>query len=139
MFMPLKINGFYKIYNSELLKFSLTNGAEPFLRSRQLCSYLRTYQHFMEPEGLLPYSQKPSIGSYLEPYQSNPYHPILSKIHFNIVHPPMSSSSQWSLAFWLSHQYPLCISLLPIRATCPVHLKMLRNFITNIRYTRRQN
>jgi hypothetical protein len=22
-------------------------------------------------------------------------------------------SSQWSLSFWISHQYPICISLLP--------------------------
>jgi hypothetical protein len=27
------------------------------------------------------------------------------KIHFNIVDPPTSWSSQWSLTFWLSHQY----------------------------------
>jgi hypothetical protein len=38
----------------------------------------------------------------------NPIHTIpsyLSKIRFNITHPPMSWSSQWSLSFWLSHQY----------------------------------
>jgi hypothetical protein len=29
------------------------HGAEPFLISRQLCSYSRTSQHFMEPEGSL--------------------------------------------------------------------------------------
>jgi hypothetical protein len=27
----------------------ITHGAEPFSRSRQLCSYSRTSQHFMEP------------------------------------------------------------------------------------------
>jgi hypothetical protein len=53
---------------------SLTHGAEPFLRSRQLYSYSRTTQHFMELEG----SQEPSIGPYPEPEQSSPYHPILS-------------------------------------------------------------
>jgi hypothetical protein len=37
----------------------------------------------------------------------------LSKIHFNIVHPPTSKSSQWSLTFWLSNQYALRIPLLP--------------------------
>jgi hypothetical protein len=36
----------------------------------------------------------------------------LSKIHFNTVHPPTSWSSQWSLSFWISHQYPICIPLL---------------------------
>jgi hypothetical protein len=29
----------------------------------------------------------------------------LSKIHFNIVHPPTPWFSQWSLSIWLSHQY----------------------------------
>jgi hypothetical protein len=42
----------------------------------------------MEPESSLPCSQEPSTGHYSEPDQSNPYHPIMSKIHFNIVHPP---------------------------------------------------
>jgi hypothetical protein len=44
--------------------------------------------------------------------QIDPIHTIssyFSKIHFNIVHPSTSWSSQWSLSFWLSHQYPICI------------------------------
>jgi hypothetical protein len=47
--------------------------------------------------------------------QINPIHTIpfyLSKIHFNIVHPPTPWSSQWSPSFWLSHQYPICVLLL---------------------------
>jgi hypothetical protein len=52
-------------------------GAEPFLRSRQLRSYPRTSQHFMEPEGSLPCSQDPPTRPYPETDQSNPYHPIL--------------------------------------------------------------
>jgi hypothetical protein len=70
-----------------------------------------SFQHFIEPEGSLPCSQERSTGSYPEPVQSNPSH--LSKIHFNIVHPPTPWSSQWSLSFWISHQYPTCIPLLP--------------------------
>jgi hypothetical protein len=100
-----------------IITHSLTHGAEPFLRSCQLCSYSRTSQHFMEPEGSLLCSQEPSTGPYPEPDQSNLYHPILSKIH-----PPTSWSSQWSSSFRLSHQYPICIPPLPIRATCPAHL-----------------
>jgi hypothetical protein len=42
------------------LTHSLTHGAEPFLRSCKLCSYSRTSQHCMEPEGLLPCSHEPS-------------------------------------------------------------------------------
>jgi hypothetical protein len=49
----------------------------------------------------------------------------LSKIRFNVVHPPTSSSSQWSLSFWLSYQYHIWIPFLPIRATCPAHLIFL--------------
>jgi hypothetical protein len=44
----------------------LTYGAEPFLRSCKLCSYSRTSQHFMEPEGSLLCSQEPSTGPYPE-------------------------------------------------------------------------
>jgi hypothetical protein len=57
---------------------SLTRGAEPFLRSRQLCSYSRTSHHFMEPKGSLPCSQEPSTDPYPQPDQSTPYNPILS-------------------------------------------------------------
>jgi hypothetical protein len=75
--------------------------------SHQLCSYSRISQHFMEPEDSLLCSQEPSIGPNPKPDQSIPHHPILSKMHFNTVYPPMSWSSQWSLSFWLSHQCPM--------------------------------
>jgi hypothetical protein len=47
--------------------YLLTYGAEPFLRSRQLCSYSRTSQHFKEPESSSPCSQEPSNGPYPQP------------------------------------------------------------------------
>jgi hypothetical protein len=70
--------------------YLLTQGSEPFLGGRQLCSHLRTSQHFMEPEGSIPCSQEPCTGPYPEPYPS-----YLSKIHLNIVHTSASWSSQW--------------------------------------------
>jgi hypothetical protein len=65
------------------LTHSLIHGAEPFLRSRQLCSHSGISQYFMEPEGSLPCSQEPSTGSSPEP--DHPIHTIpsyLFKIHF---------------------------------------------------------
>jgi hypothetical protein len=82
------------------------------LEKPPIVQLLKNFQHFMEPDGSLPSSQEPSTGPYPEPDQFNPYHPILSMIHFNSVHPPTSWSSYWSLSFWLS-QYPICIPLLP--------------------------
>jgi hypothetical protein len=67
-----------------------------------LCSHSRTSQYFMEPEGSVPCSKEPSNGPYSEPYQSNIIISFyFSKIHFNIVQPPTSWSSQWSLCFYL--------------------------------------
>jgi hypothetical protein len=57
---------------------SPTHGAKPFLRNRQLYSYSRASQHFMELEGSLQGSQEPSTGPYPEPDQSKPHHPILA-------------------------------------------------------------
>jgi hypothetical protein len=57
----------------------------------------------MEPKGSLQCSQEPPPVPILS--QINPIHtisPYLSKIHFNIVQPPTSWSSQWSLSFWPS-------------------------------------
>jgi hypothetical protein len=39
------------LHSPIFLHNSLTHGAEPFLRSCQLCSHSRNSQHFMEPEG----------------------------------------------------------------------------------------
>jgi hypothetical protein len=51
----------------------------------------------------------------------------LSKIHFNIVHPLTSWSSQWYLSFWISHQYPIYVPLLPHSCymSCPSHYPWL--------------
>jgi hypothetical protein len=68
--------------------------------------------------------------------QINPIHTIpscLSKIHFNIVYPPTSWSSQWSLSFWLSHLYSICIPLLrhSYHMPCPSHPQVTSPVIVN--------
>jgi hypothetical protein len=78
----------------------ITHGAEPFLRSRQLCSYYRTFLQFMELGGSLPCSEERSTGPILSQIiQSIPSY--LSRIHFNIAHTPVSWCFQWSLSLWL--------------------------------------
>jgi hypothetical protein len=55
---------------------------------------------------------------------NNPIYTIpsyLSTIHFNLVNPPTSSSSQWSLYFWLSTNV-LYAFFFSIHAICPAHL-----------------
>jgi hypothetical protein len=64
---------------------SLTLGAEPFLRSRHLCSYWRTSQNLMEPLGSLPCSQEPSTGPYPEPDQCSSYHSTPCLLRFILI------------------------------------------------------
>jgi hypothetical protein len=59
-----------------------------------------------------------------------------SKIHFNGVYPPTSWSSQWSLSFWLSHQYPICIPLLP--NLCCMPRPFHRSWLDHYNYTWRR-
>jgi hypothetical protein len=51
------------------------------------------------------------ILNQIDPVHTTPSY--LSKIHFNISHPPTFWPSSWSLFFWLSHQYSIYISILP--------------------------
>jgi hypothetical protein len=41
-------------------------------------------------------------------------------------------SSQWSISFWLSHQYPICIPLLPHFQDGHMKLKVI-NFYTHLK------
>jgi hypothetical protein len=59
------------------MKIHELHGAEYLLRSRQLRSYSRISQHFMEPEGSLQFSQEPATVSYPEQDEFSPYHPFL--------------------------------------------------------------
>jgi hypothetical protein len=100
----------------------LTHGAEPFLRSCQLCSYSRTSQHFMEPGGSLPCSQEPSTGPYSEPDRSNPSHPISILILSTYLRLGLPSGL-FPFGFPTNILYTFLFS--PIHATCHVHLILI--------------
>jgi hypothetical protein len=52
------------------------------------------------------------ILSQITPVHNTPSY--LSLIHYKINHPSTSWSLRWFLFFWLSHQYPQFIPLLPL-------------------------
>jgi hypothetical protein len=60
--------------------------------------------------------------------QINPVRPVpscLPKIHFNIINSRLDLP--WSLSFWRSHQYPICIPLQAYSCymPCPCHPHLL--------------
>jgi hypothetical protein len=94
------------------LTHSLTHGAEPFLRSCQLCSYSKTSQHFMEPVGSLPCLQEPSHPTSLRSI-------LILSIHLRLG----LRSGLFPYGFPTNILYGLIFY--PIRAECPAHLILL--------------
>jgi hypothetical protein len=61
--------------------------------------------------------------SLCEPDESSPHPPTKFKIHFNIILPSMSRSSEQSLSFLSSYKKTLHISPFPaMHATCPISI-----------------
>jgi hypothetical protein len=77
------------------------------LISRQLCSYSRTSQHFMEPEGSLECPWAPLLV-YFEPDQSSPYHTIISLLRSILIlsdHLYFGHRIVWNIVFGMWCQY----------------------------------
>jgi hypothetical protein len=93
-----------------------TYGAEPFLRSCQLCSHSGTSKHFKETEGSSPYSKEPSTCPYPEPDRSSPYYLRTISI--------LSTNLRFCLPSGIFPSTNILYVLLvsPIRATYPAHV-----------------
>jgi hypothetical protein len=104
---------------------TLIHRAEPFLISRQLCSYSKTFRDFMEHVSSLPCIQESSTSPYPEPDQSNLYHPIsLSSILILYTHLRLGfPSGLFPSGFPTNILYVFLFS--PIRATCPAYVILL--------------
>jgi hypothetical protein len=88
--------------------YTLTPRSWALLEKPPVVQLLKNFSIFYGTRGLnYRVHMSPSlvpILSQINPVHNNP--PYLSKIQFNIILPPMSRSSEWSLTFWLSHQNP---------------------------------
>jgi hypothetical protein len=76
----------------------------------------------MEPEGLLPYSEEPSIRPCPEPDQPSLYRPILS-LYDTTAYVLVFLVAPFLLVFF-THMLQAFLSS-PVRATCPTHLILL--------------
>jgi hypothetical protein len=126
LFLPY-IGVIRRVTSGELLtkQYLLTCGAEPFLRSRQLCGHTRTAQHFMESEDSSPCSQEHSTGPYSEPDRPSPHHPLSPRwILILSIHPHLGLPSGLLFSGFPTNILNAFLFSL-IRATCPGHFVLL--------------
>jgi hypothetical protein len=77
-------------------------------------------------EGWLPCSQESATGSYPKPGASSPQlPPCFAKIHSDIILPPTSRSSEWSLPLKFSDQNVICFNHLSYACYISANLILL--------------
>jgi hypothetical protein len=125
-----KAQTFVTVLNA-LSMLSVTNSMELSLWEPPVAQLLNNI-----PGSLLPCSQEPSAGPYLEPDQSNPYHPhpislqsiLILSCHLCLGLPtdlfPCGFSTKILHAFVLS----------PVCTTCPAHLILLVHYPSSCLY-----
>jgi hypothetical protein len=93
----------FPVYENErtyLLSYSFAPWCKIFFEKLTDTQLVKEQIFFTEPEGSLPCLQKPASGPYPEPAESSsPIYPYLPKVHLNVILPPMTRPSQWSLTF----------------------------------------
>lgn len=111
------------IYTS-LTQFNVQpNGPESVLTSHQYFSDARNFPDFMKPRFELPCLQHLSlvhISREISPVRNLQSH--LFKNYFNIIFPSTSTYSVCCVSFWLRHQNPVYVSLLPYMWSCCFYL-----------------
>jgi hypothetical protein len=107
--------GMLERYLLTYFTYSLTPSCRTLFEKLIVIQPVKKYAAFFrEPEGSLLCSQKLAIGPYPEPTESRSPHQTLSpKVQLNVILPPPSGSSQWSLTFGLPNQNYVNTSPLP--------------------------
>jgi hypothetical protein len=96
--------------------YLLTYGAEPFLRSRQLCSLSRISQHFMETKVSLTCSDSPQLVPIVS--QIDPVHTIPSYLSKNLFsYCPPTSVLVFLVVSFLPHHILYAFLFAHIRST----------------------
>jgi hypothetical protein len=94
----------YAHYVDKTLTYLLTYlWSWALLEKLSIVQPLKNFAALYGTQRFIPCSQDPSTSLYPEPDWFSPYHPILlSKIHFNIVHPPMLTDTNINCILSLS-------------------------------------
>lgn len=108
-------------------------GAKSFFTTQQFPGQPRIYLRFVECKSSLLYSKQPNNGPSLDRtrlIQSTVSHSISFKRYFNIILPPTPQSCAQFRSSRFPNQNPVCISILPMHATCAGHFIFLILILT---------